>query len=203
MSKQSKVNAKRCAKLLFSTHSEKSVIVASLIPLSNGQPLSKKLDGKHMQVSDKLQIVRDLVRMYRQMYERRIIHMEVMARHIFYSVRKKRTTIIDFNLHENLKKEDPDCLRWQEWQLYQLLTLIGDLCAYEKRSTLLPASLQRKPLYKVEHLTGGHHPDTFPPSLNKLIPPMRKCHFDEELPSSIMNMKNMTQRYEKLVLWSG
>lgn len=82
--------------------------------------------------ADLRNVVREIVCIYRHMYERRFIHLDISYDHFSYDPRHG-VALIDFTRHRILSATHPSLVRFQWGQLFQLLSLVGNVCVQQNR----------------------------------------------------------------------
>lgn len=180
--------------LVHSTNSEHTVLQGSVLPFISGKNLCGIL-AENPSTGMRQQIVRGLVKMYRHMYERQILHCDISCYHFMIS--GGQTTLIDFERYM-IATNDPHLKDRQHTQLWQLLFLIGDVCTDKTGDEsemkfgvpMNSCNLQRK---------GDFNPASM---MKRLVSAMNKCGFERNFTWRNETLENAKRTYNDLAKWS-
>ena len=188
----SKVKAK-FKEVVISEGQGDNVLVAEVTEFVPGGPVypEKGESGAIFTPETKRLIVKDLVRMFRHMYDRKVAHNDVFGKHVFFSLLSNQTKLIDFgyaSILDNKPRKRRDRLR--QFEVWNLLAIIGNLCMHEETP------------FKTVFFKAGHRTD--PERLmKKLIPALEMCNFKQNMAWTEQLLLNTEQTFQALAEWSS
>jgi len=167
---------------------EDHVLVCEVQEFVPGYPLDAK-SGVIWTPETKHLIIKDLVRMFRHMYDRNVVHSDIFLKHVFFSPVSNQTKLIDFGYAffvDSTKRRN----RLQNFELWNLFSLIGNLCMHQENRI--------KPIFrKADHRTDSRK------LKEKLIPALEKCNFNQTMVWNERSMVNTAETLQTLADWSS
>lgn len=192
------VKAQRQGLIVNSTDNQalqNHTIKAQVFRFTDGEKTDNILKSNSFPQTGRQQIVRDLVFMYKYMYERDIVHCDISARHILYSGSRRETSLIDFERFLTMQPDTKDRTKIKMAQLWQLLVLIANMCTYAGGKP----EFRPKNNVCIKKNLNAHSV----PFLDEHVrPAMEQCGFAGQLDWSRFDLKSTRQAYEILSDWS-
>lgn len=204
------------------TDDEPSVVKGELYELLSGSTaIPFWLGHKHNRMEEEgrqQHVVRQLVFMYRHMYERGILHCDMKLDHLMYSPLTNTTSIIDFDVYRlnpmppqvdrelatattEKRKKVLETLLKQKKQQWQLLVLIANICDSKAQQS----QQKELPLAWGQVLCNGDEGPEI-----ALVDPQQhfaaifdKCKFDTPMVWSADMINHTRDTYQALAEWSG
>jgi len=180
--------------IINSTNEAATVVSADILDFVSGKNLGEAL-RENPSLETRRHIVRELVKMYHHMYDRKVLHCDISCAHIVVS--GNQTTLIDFYRH-SIETNDPNLAHRQQTQLWQLLSLIGNVC-----TDTMGHEREMDFSVPVCACNLGRPDELADPSdlMKRLKPALKKCSHGFKWRN--VTMDNTEQTYTDLLKWSG
>ncbi|KAL7525113.1 hypothetical protein ACHAWF_001218 [Thalassiosira exigua] len=179
-------------------------ITGRVMPHVEGGSLAQILHNakrRGIERSLRRRIARDLVRMYRHMYERGVVHCDISPTHFKWDDASNTTVLIDFDRHllmdRDVRRDDVALRRNithnQQWQM---LGMICNLCLGKEDACDVPNNVGRKRYLSL------------PGRTEFLKEALKECRFPDVIsfpaPTNVNETdESVAQLYDALSLWSG
>jgi len=166
------------------------VLVCEVAEFVPGYPLDDGNSGAIWTPETKRLIAKDLVQMFRHMYERKVVHWDVFLKHVFFSPVSNQTKLIDFGYAFFVdKKKATRRDRLQQIEMWNLFGLIGNLCMHHQENRI-------KAIFrKADHSTDSRK------LKKRLIPALEKCNFNQTMAWNEQSMINTEETFQALADW--
>ena len=187
-----KVQAK-FKEVVFSESQGDNVLVAEAAEFVSGDPIYPDSGEKGViwTPEEKRLIVKDLVRMFRHMHDRKVAHDDVFGCHVLFSPFFNQTKLIDFGYASFVdKKPRKRWSRLQQFEMWNLLSLIGNLCIHQENQFNVV-------FHKATHRT---NPERL---MKRLMPALEKCNFNRNMTWNEDSMINTERTFQALADWSS
>jgi hypothetical protein len=189
--------------------------VYSRVP-SDAQTTRAVAQKKTEPVSVRQNIVRDLIWMYHHMYQQSLVVCDLKLEHILYSPSTKLSTLIDFDdvrfVLTDQEKLPAKSRYIQQWQVWQLLTLVAHVCNYHEFTShvVKPKGKLFSPAGLASIACGapGGSQDILLEAAIYFEKAFHKCEFTTANETALWEngatmMENTQNVYNRLMTWSG
>ena len=178
---------------LDESQGDDDVLVGEVTELVPGGPIYPDSGGDSViwTPDTKRLIVKDLIRMFRHMYDRMVAHDDIFGKHVFFSPFFNRTTLIDFGYAKTLdQKSQKEQKSLQQREVWNMLSVIGNLCMHQEN--------------RFKRRFGKVYPKTKLETLMKrLIPALEKCNFNQTMAWNETSILNTEETFQALADWSS
>lgn len=177
-----------------------SSIVADVFAVSSGDELAHVLRGRGskqpLPLDVRRQIAKDLVYIYRHLYEKGVVHCDVRMNHVLFSQADMQTMLIDFEEFRFVDEIDEKYrLGTQQEQLWQLFALLGNACAHQG------STLHFK--FDVPWSSCNYRTKNKTDVIQRLVPALGECRFDSPMVWRNETGIDVAQTYRDLANWCG